>query len=154
MNPKVERFTKPEPPEDMLPGEIQLCEMLCDPEYALTTKTKLAKELGVSRQTLYDYLSKKRVVDYMAQLIDYYTDLEVPNVWKALVRKAKKEDLQAIRLFFEMKGKYIPPTAQTQIALKDSKATINIISSIPRPSGALTGNGNIIEADGYEVDNA
>lgn len=154
MTAKLERFTKPEPPEDMLPNEIRLCEMLCDPEYALSTRTKIAKELGVSRQTLYDYLSKKRVVDYMSQLIEYYTDLEVPNVWKALVRKAKKEDLQAIRLFFEMKGKYIPPNVRTEIALKDSKATINIISSIPRPAGALTSSGNIIEAEGYEVDNA
>lgn len=152
MTAKVPVLSKPEPPKGMLPNEIQLCEMLADPEYALMSKTKIAEKIGISRQRLYVYMSRQRVLEYMNALVAYYTDLEMPGVWKALVKKAKAGDMGAIKLYFEMKGKYIPPSVRAELDLKGMQATINIISRIPRPAGALQ-DPNIIEVESYEVEN-
>jgi hypothetical protein len=51
-------------------------------------------------------MEKKSFVDYVNSLIDQYTDAELSRVWKALSLKAASGDTQAIKLFFEMKGKY------------------------------------------------
>lgn len=134
MTAKVDRVSKPEPAKDMLPNEIKMCELLADPDNRQMTKTKLAQEVGVSRQTLYLYLTKKRVLEYLTALTEYYADVELPNVWRALIRKAKKEDMSAIKLYFELKGKYLPPAMRAEIDMKN--ATINVISNIPRPDKA------------------
>ena len=153
MPAKVPLHSKPEPPEGMLPNEVQLCEILADPEFALMKKSQIADKIGISRQRLYVYMGRQRVVEYINALVNYYTDMEMPNVWKALVKKAKAGDMGAIKLYFELKGKYVPPALRAELDLKGMQTTINIISSIPRPTGELQ-DPNIIEAESYEVENA
>lgn len=124
---------KPSPPKTMSKNHIKLCNMLADPEYRMLTKTSLAEKLGISRPTLYKYLERKDVQDYTRKLVDYYTDGELANVWKSLIRQCKRGDTRAIKLYYEMKQLYIPPQQVVDLQMKDAKATINIISNIPRP---------------------
>lgn len=64
------------------------------------------KEAGVSRTRFYEWMKDQRFIDYMNSQIDKYTDSELADVWKALLRKCKMGDISAIKLFFEMKGLY------------------------------------------------
>lgn len=80
-------------------------EMLANPEFGGTI-TDLCAEIGVARSTFYDWLGKEEFKNYVDGLIDRYTDSELSRVWKALMRRVDAGDIQAIKLYFELKGRY------------------------------------------------
>lgn len=83
----------------------KLAEMLCNPDNDMTI-TQLCEKVGVSRQTFYNWQKDASFNGYVEFLIDSFTDSELPSAWKALVKKAKGGSVEALKLFFEMKGKY------------------------------------------------
>lgn len=132
-NKPVNNSKKPEPPSTLTPKQIELANMLTDPEHKLMTKTDMATKLKISRPTLYTYLERKDLIDYANSLLDYYTDGAVGDVWKALIKTATKGNVGAIKLFFEMKQMYVPPQQVAELTSRQSMTNINIISNIPRP---------------------
>lgn len=126
-------MAKPSPPPTLSNKQILLCNMMSDPEQRMLNKTDMATKLGVSRPTLYKYLDRKDVQDYIKELVNFYTDGEIGNIWKAHIRECKRGNIQAIKLFYEMKQMYVPPQQVIDLKTKDATATINIISNIPRP---------------------
>ena len=78
--------------------------MLANPDFK-GTKSQVIDELGVSRSTFYRWLRDKAFMEYTCDLIDKYTDAELCMVWKALIRQCLGGDVQAIKLFFELKGR-------------------------------------------------
>ena len=123
----------PQPPEELNKNQRFFANMMADPEYRILNKTDMARKLGVSRPTLYKYLENSKVQSYIKDLVDYYTDTELSNVWKALIKQCKRGDIKAIKLYFEMKQLYVPPQQVVDFKMKDANATINIVSNIPRP---------------------
>lgn len=85
--------------------QIKMAELLANPD-VLGTKTEYCDTVGINRTTLYEWLKKKEFTDYVAELINKYTDAELPAVWKSLINKCVSGDVAAIKLYFEMKGKY------------------------------------------------
>lgn len=85
--------------------QIKIAEMLSNPEFSGTI-TQLCQEVGIARSTFYDWLDKDEFREYLDNLIDKYTDSELSRVWKVLIRKIEEGDLTAIKLYFELKGKY------------------------------------------------
>ena len=55
---------------------------------------------------VYDWIGDDNFRSYVDELIDKYTDSELSRVWKALMKLIDKGDFQAIKLYFELKGKY------------------------------------------------
>ena len=82
-----------------------MAELLLNPEDR-RTKTDKMKEVGVPRRTFYKWMKDRRYVDYINSQLDQYTNTELPDIWKALIRQAIRGNTQAIKLFFEMKGLY------------------------------------------------
>lgn len=85
--------------------QIQAAELLADPSYK-GTRSAIIKKVGVCRTTFYDWFKNPDFVNYVNSLIDAYTDAELAVVWRALINKCKAGDTQAIKLYFELKGKY------------------------------------------------
>ena len=83
----------------------KLAEMLCDPDNNMTI-TELCNEVGVSRQTFYNWQRDTSFNGYVEFLIDSFTDSELASAWKALIKKAKTGNVEALKLYFEMKGKH------------------------------------------------
>lgn len=83
----------------------KLAEMLCNPDIDMTI-TDLCNEVGVSRQTFYNWQKEASFNGYVEFLINSFTDSELPAAWKSLVKKMKTGNVEALKLFFEMKGKY------------------------------------------------
>lgn len=79
-----------------------MAELLLNPEDR-RTKTEKMEEVGVSRKAFYSWMKDKRFVDYLNRQLDQYTDGELAEVWKALINQCKRGNIQAIKLFFEMK---------------------------------------------------
>lgn len=103
----------------------KVAEVLANPDYTGTI-TDLINSVGVPRTTFYRWLDDERYVSYINSLIDKYTDSELASVWKSLITKCKRGDVQAIKLYFELKGKY---TAKIQT---------NISANINNPFAELS----------------
>ena len=85
--------------------QIEIVELLINPDDKRSKLDKMAAA-DVRKSTFYDWMKDERFVDYMNTQIEKYTDGELSEVWKALIRKCKQGDISAIKLFFEMKGMY------------------------------------------------
>lgn len=85
----------------------KVAEMLINPDET-RSKTEILAEIGVPRRTFYNWMHDDRFVGYLSDELDCYTDGELPEVWGALIRRCKRGDTQAIKLFFELKNRYSP----------------------------------------------
>lgn len=84
----------------------KVAEMLANPDFQ-GTKTDILREAGVPRSTFYRWLRENQeFTDYVTELVEKYTDGELAFVWKALTGKCQSGDVSAIKLYFELKGKY------------------------------------------------
>ena len=83
----------------------RLAEMLVDPEIKLNI-TQICEKVGISRATFYNWQQDSDFNDYVNFLIDSYTDSELANVWKALIKRACNGSVDAQKLYFELKNKY------------------------------------------------
>lgn len=83
----------------------KMAELLVNPDCDLTV-TQMCEEIGVSRTAFYNWQKDSDFNGYVNHLIDNYTDSELSNIWKALIGKAKTGSTEAIKLYFELKGKY------------------------------------------------
>lgn len=91
--------------------KLKMAEMLANPEFTGTNK-ELYETVEISHNTFYRWIKEDAVIEYTENLINRYTDGEVGSVWKALLKKCKSGDIQAIKLYFELKGKYGDKAAQ------------------------------------------
>ncbi|WP_152671360.1 phBC6A51 family helix-turn-helix protein [Desulfosporosinus acididurans] len=79
-----------------------MAELLLDPEDRRTKKEKCA-EVGITPKTLWKWMNDARYVDFVNSQLDRYTNGELAEVWRALINQCKRGNVQAIKLFFEMK---------------------------------------------------
>lgn len=70
------------------------------------TVTALCQACGVPRTTFYRWMADPTFLQYLEGLIERYTDGALAEVWKALVRECKRGSVPAMRLFFELKGRF------------------------------------------------
>ena len=82
--------------------QIKMAELLLNPEDRRTKQDK-CKEVDITMKTLWKWMKDKRYVDYVNSQIDQYTNAELAEVWRALINQCKRGNIQAIKLFFEMK---------------------------------------------------
>lgn len=79
-----------------------MAEMLLNPEDRRPKIDKI-NELGISSRTFYKWMKDKNFITYLNGRIDEFTNGELYEVWKALLMQCKRGNVQAIKLFFEMK---------------------------------------------------
>lgn len=85
--------------------KLKMAQLLTDPEQKMTV-TEMCYVVGIARSTFYQWMDSEEFRTQLDRMIDQYTDGELANVWKALIRKATLGDVNAIKLYFEMKGRY------------------------------------------------
>ena len=83
----------------------KMAELLVNPDCKMTV-TEMCKHLKVSRSSFYVWQQEADFKGYIEFLIENFTDSELPNAWRALVKKANSGNIEALKLFFELKGKY------------------------------------------------
>lgn len=82
--------------------QIKMAELLINPEDR-RTKAEKCKEVGITHKTLWTWMKDPRYVAYVNGHIDQYTNAELSEVWRALIGQCKRGNVQAMKLFFEMK---------------------------------------------------
>lgn len=98
--------------------------MLADPTFTGTI-SDLCEEIGVARSTFYNWMESAVFRAYVEKLIDLYTDAELSRAWKALMKLVDRGEFQAIKLFFELKGKY-----KTGVAISGNDKLDSLIDAI------------------------
>ncbi len=89
---------------DRLTPKMQKCaEHLASPDFDGNV-SRLCEDMGIARSTFYRWYDRQEFKNYINELIDKYTESELANVWKAVVESAKKGNLQALKLFFDLKN--------------------------------------------------
>ncbi|WP_018250336.1 phBC6A51 family helix-turn-helix protein [Orenia marismortui] len=83
----------------------KFAELLLDPEDRRTRRAKI-NEVGVAPSTAYRWLKDRDFLDYLNTQIDIVTDGHLSTAWNSLINQVKRGETQAIKLFFELKGKY------------------------------------------------
>lgn len=83
----------------------KMAEMLANPEFDGNI-SKLCDEIGVARSTFYRWLDESDFKGYLDYLVEKYSDSELANAWRALIKKANSGNVEALKLYFELKGKY------------------------------------------------
>jgi hypothetical protein len=84
---------------------MAMAELLANPEDRRSKSEKM-KEASLPERTYYRWMKDQRYIDYVNSLIEKYTDSELPEIWRALVRKCKAGDVSAIKLLFELRNMY------------------------------------------------
>jgi hypothetical protein len=69
-----------------------------------TTWEQVAKKLGISRRQLYNLRQSQTIQEPIRKYSRDMLITELPDVYKALVKKAKSGDCGAMKLFFEVIG--------------------------------------------------
>lgn len=77
-------------------------ELLANPDF-LGTKAEIAEKSGVAPRTLYRWLRNPDFVAIVNSLVSQYADAELSMVWKALCKRIQDGDMQAIKLYFELR---------------------------------------------------
>ena len=94
-------------------------ELLANPDFS-GTKEEIAREAGVSRATLYRWLRNPDFVALVNQLVAQYAETDLAMVWNSLCTQLQAGNLQAIRLYFELRERS-KQTASNQLQDQTSK---------------------------------
>ena len=94
-------------------------ELLANPDFS-GTKSDIAEKAGVTSRTLYRWLRNPDFVALVNQLVAQYADAELAMVWKSLCKQIQAGNLQAIRLYFELRERS-KQTASNQLQDQTSK---------------------------------
>lgn len=78
-------------------------EILADPGEK-RTQEEIAGELGVKRQTLWNWRQLEGFWAELHRLVKDRTNQAIARVWDALMRQCKRGDVQAMRLYFQLRG--------------------------------------------------
>lgn len=85
--------------------KLRAAQMLASPDFNGTV-TSMLEELDIPRTTFYRWMGESDYLSYINSLVEKYSDSELAAVWKALIKECKVGNIQAIKLYFELKGKY------------------------------------------------
>ena len=86
---------------------------------------RLCSEVGIGMTVLYKWLGEVPFRKYLENLVEKRTYGEISVVWKALIDQCIKGNVTAIKLYFELKGKYKNDTNVAALGL------IQILDDIP-----------------------
>lgn len=100
-------------------------------------KEEKCKEVGISRRTLYNWFQDANFVAYMNNKLELSTEAELVDMWRSLKSVAKRGNVQALRTFFELKGKL---NNRMELTGKDggpieTQGNVIVEFNMPKPPG-------------------
>lgn len=98
---------------------VVAAECLANPDFQ-GTKQDIADAAGVARSTLHRWMRNPDFIKIVNELVEKYADAELGMVWKALSRKIQAGDVQAIKLYFELRQR----SEERKIQINESKEEV------------------------------
>ena len=101
-------------------------EILADPEER-RTQEEIAEELGVKRQTLWNWRQLEGFQKEIRRLVRDHTDQALARVWGSLLRQSKRGDVPAMRLYFQLRGELID---RREVEVREPPKTVVFKSTV------------------------
>lgn len=114
------------------PRMIIAAELLANPDFS-GTKEDVAREAGVTRQTLYRWLRNPDFVELVNSLVTQYANAELAMVWKSLCKRIQDGDTRAIKLYFDLRERGL--TMKQQAEEQDKKTTSRLYETLGADDG-------------------
>ncbi len=92
------------------------------------TLEDICQDFSISKDTLYQWLAEEEFRSYMDLILSGKTLSAMTSVWKSLLNQCAEGNIQAIKLYFELKGKY---KGEKSLVKADNRV-IEIIDDIPK----------------------
>ena len=92
------------------------------------TLEDICQDFSISKDTLYQWLAEEEFRSYMDLILSGKTLSAMTSVWKSLLNQCAEGNIQAIKLYFELKGKY----KGEKSSVKADNRVIEIIDDIPK----------------------
>lgn len=91
---------------DFFPSTLQyeMAKLIINPEDRRSMKDK-CESIKLPERTFYNWWAKKEYRQYCVSLMEKYGDIEEINAYRALNLQIKRGNVQAIKVFFELRGK-------------------------------------------------
>ena len=90
-------------------------------------------QYDITTDTLYTWLAEDIFRKYMDLILNGKTFSAMTGVWKSLLNQCAEGNIQAIKLYFELKGKYKNEKSMT--VGENKPALVQIIDDIPKTEG-------------------
>jgi len=89
----------------------------------------VCNEYGIGRDVLYEWLGNEKFREYMDMVLNGKTFSAMTEVWRSLLNQCGEGNIQAIKLYFELNGKY---KGEKSAIKTEAKSMVQIIDDIPR----------------------
>ena len=83
----------------------RIAEEITSPEFDGNI-SELCRKQNISRQTYYRWLDDMDFRGYCEWLIGKYTDSELANMWRNVIKAGNNGDVTAMKLYFELTGRF------------------------------------------------
>lgn len=83
-----------------------MVELLINPEDRRTKEAK-CDEVGITPKTLCEWQKNPEFIKYKNTQLDLYTNAQLDEVWKAHLRVIKMGNVEAIKLYHQLKGNFV-----------------------------------------------
>lgn len=98
-----------------------MMQCLLDPD-DMRTNTERCVALRVPRATFYRWMQNPDFLEYMNNQIEGYSNGEDPAIARALIRACKRGNIEAIKLYKQLKGQ-LPTGSGGQVKVKTTTST-------------------------------
>ena len=89
------------------PIQVKFAKLYLDTQTRLTHE-QIAKELGINRRTIYNWLNNKEFKDWLNSKRLELIDNSLIDIYRVAVEKAKKGDYNFCKMLLEISGDYQP----------------------------------------------
>lgn len=93
------------------------------------TWEQVAKGLGITRRQLFNLRREQRIQESVRNISRDFLICDLPDVFKALAKKAKKGETSAMRIFFELAGEFEPEALHNQKPSDPMTEWINLVKT-------------------------
>lgn len=108
-------------------------ELLANPDFS-GTKSDIAEKAGVSSSTLYRWLRNPDFVALVNSLVMQYADAELSMVWKSFCKRIQEGDMQAIKLYFDLRERGLT-MKQAKVPAEKEKPTSKLYETLGEEDG-------------------
>lgn len=91
--------------------QIKMVDLLINPDDRRTKEAK-CEEVGITPKTLCEWQRNPDFIKYKNAQLDKYTDAQLDEVWKSHLRVIKMGNVEAIKLYHQLKGNFVEKSKQ------------------------------------------
>jgi len=134
--------------------QVEAVKLMVDLEVRYT-KTEVCQRVGVTRETLYNWLSNENFKQYFREMLHLESEPYLMDAFRCLTKAMKRGNVPAAMKFLELKKMFAPSVKHVLAGDADNPAEIKLVPkfNMPPPPAKRLREENVIDTNftGFEV---